>query len=66
MQQTLTAAEGGVRAEQRSLADLAGNTPREEYLGASHAFLEAPLARAAGVLAAPAPARTRPHHEETP
>ena len=66
MATTLAAAREEVRAEQRSLADLAGNTPREEYLGASHAFLEAPLARAAGVLAAPAPARTRPHLEETP
>ena len=56
---TLEAARDDVRAEQRSMADLAGTTPGEGYLGVTDAFLEAPLARAAGVLA------TTPPREET-
>jgi len=52
---TLAAAHDDVRAEQRSLADLAGRPPRADYLGAAAAFIEAPLARAVAVLAAPAP-----------
>ena len=59
MRATLEAARDDVRAEQRSMADLAGAAPRDEYLGATAAFLEAPLARAAGVLAA------NPPREET-
>ena len=60
MRATLEAARDDVRAEQRSMADLARAAPRDEYLGATAAFLEAPLARAAGVLAA------NPPREETP
>ena len=51
MRATLEAARDDLSAEQRSMAGLAGTGPREEYLGATAAFLEAPLARAAGVLA---------------
>jgi len=51
MLETLAAAREGVHAEQRSLAELTGGAPREDYLGASAAFVEAPLARAAAVLA---------------
>ena len=51
MAATLAAARDAVRAEQRSMADLAGTTATGDYLGAADAFLEAPLARAAGVLA---------------
>ena len=40
-----------VRAEQRNMAELAGTSASGDYLGASDAFLEAPLARAAGILA---------------
>ncbi|MBB6627757.1 3-carboxy-cis,cis-muconate cycloisomerase [Nocardioides sp. KIGAM211] len=57
MAATLHAAADDVRAEQRSMAALAGSAAGGDYLGASAAFLEAPLARAAGVLAT---------HEETP
>lgn len=55
MGRTLDAAHDDVHAEQRSLADLAGRAPRGDYLGATHAFVEAPLARAAAVLADPDP-----------
>jgi 3-carboxy-cis,cis-muconate cycloisomerase len=47
----LADARDDVRAEQRSMADLAGTDAGGDYLGATEAFLEAPLARAAGVLA---------------
>ena len=41
-----------VRAEQRAMSELAGaRAQARDYLGATDAFLEAPLARAAGVLA---------------
>lgn len=63
MGRTLDAARDDVRAEQRSLADLAGHAARGDYLGATTAFVEAPLARAAAVLADPEP--TTPP-EETP
>ena len=55
MGQTLAAAHHDVRAEQRSLAALTGRPPREDYLGATVALIEAPLARAVAVLADPAP-----------
>jgi 3-carboxy-cis,cis-muconate cycloisomerase len=55
MEQTLTAAHDAVSAEQHRMADLAGREPSRTYVGATDAFLEAPLARAAGVLAQPAP-----------
>jgi 3-carboxy-cis,cis-muconate cycloisomerase len=51
MAATLAAATDDVRSEQRSMADLAGTQPGGDYLGAADAFVEAPLARAAGVLA---------------
>ena len=51
MAATLEAASDAVRSEQRAMADLAGRTPSGDYLGAADAFIEAPLARAAGVLA---------------
>ena len=51
MAATLDAASGAVRAEQAAMAELAGRPPATDYLGASDAFIEAPLARAAGVLA---------------
>ena len=51
MAATLETASGAVRSEQRAMADLAGRTPSGDYLGAADAFIEAPLARAAGVLA---------------
>jgi 3-carboxy-cis,cis-muconate cycloisomerase len=51
MAATLHAARDDVRSEQRAMADLADVPPTTEYLGATDAFLEAPLARAAGVLA---------------
>ena len=51
MAATLDAASDAVRAEQRVMAELAGRTPAGDYLGATEAFIEAPLARAAGVLA---------------
>jgi 3-carboxy-cis,cis-muconate cycloisomerase len=54
MRQTLTAAEPGVRAEQRSLADLLGDPVRDDYSGAGDAFVDATLARAATTLAHPA------------
>ena len=58
MLQTLTAAQEEVHAEQRSLAELTGSAPRESYLGASAAFVEATLARAAVLVdAVPVPAR---------
>jgi 3-carboxy-cis,cis-muconate cycloisomerase len=60
---TLAAANDDVRAEQRSLAALTGRPPREDYLGASIALIEAPLARAVAVLAHTAPT---PRPEETP
>jgi 3-carboxy-cis,cis-muconate cycloisomerase len=63
MGRTLAAAHDDVRAEQRSLAALTGRPPREDYLGATLALIEAPLARAVAVLAHPAPT-ARP--EETP
>jgi len=55
MGRTLVEAHDDVRAEQRSLADLTGRAPREDYLGATAAFIEATLARAVAVLADPAP-----------
>ena len=51
MAATLEAASDAVRSEQRAMADLAGRTPSGDYVGAADAFIEAPLARAAGVLA---------------
>ena len=51
MAATLEAASDAVRSEQRAMADLAGHTPSGDYVGAAEAFIEAPLARAAGVLA---------------
>jgi 3-carboxy-cis,cis-muconate cycloisomerase len=54
MQQTLDAAEHGVRAEQRSMADLLGNPPCDDYSGTGAAFVDAALARAATTLAHPA------------
>jgi len=51
MAATLEAARDAVRSEQRAMADLAGRTPSGDYVGAADAFVEAPLARAAGVLA---------------
>ena len=51
MAATLDAARDAVRSEQRAMADLAGRAPQDDYLGAADAFIEAPLARAAGVLA---------------
>jgi len=47
----LSDARDEVRAEQRNMADLAGTPAGGDYVGAADAFLEAPLARAAGVLA---------------
>ena len=63
MRETLAAAHDDVRAEQRTMADLADNRPGGDYLGAAAAFVEAPLARAAGVLAHQP--LDRPHPEET-
>ena len=51
MAATLAAASDAVGSEQRAMADLAGRTPSGGYVGAADAFIEAPLARAAGVLA---------------
>ena len=51
MAATLEAASDAVRSEQRAMAGLADHTPSGDYLGAADAFIEAPLARAAGVLA---------------
>ena len=62
MLETLAAAREDVHAEQRSLAELTGGAPREDYLGASAAFVEAPLARAAAVLADAGP-RAGPREE---
>jgi 3-carboxy-cis,cis-muconate cycloisomerase len=45
------AADADVRAEQASMSELTGREPGTDYLGAGTTFLEAPLARAAGVLA---------------
>ena len=45
------AADADVRAEQAAMSELTGREPGTDYLGAGTAFLEAPLARAAGVLA---------------
>ena len=64
MLETLAAAREDVHAEQRSLAELTGGVPRGDYLGASAAFVEAPLARAAAVLADAVPVRPGP--EESP
>jgi len=64
MLETLAAAREGVHAEQRSLAELTGGAPPEDYLGASAAFVEAPLARAAAVLADAV--HVRPGPEESP
>jgi hypothetical protein len=55
MASTLAAAHDDVHAEQRSMAGLADRPPRDDYLGATAAFVEAPLARAAAVLADPQP-----------
>jgi 3-carboxy-cis,cis-muconate cycloisomerase len=63
MGRTLAAAHDDVRAEQRSMAALTGRPPREDYLGATAALIEAPLARAVAALTDPAPT-ARP--EETP
>jgi 3-carboxy-cis,cis-muconate cycloisomerase len=51
MAATLAAADDDVGAEQRAMAELGDTASRRAYLGATDAFLEAPLARAAGVLA---------------
>lgn len=66
MGRTLAAAHDDVRAEQRSLADLAGRPPREDYLGATVAFIEAPLARAVAVLADDPVRDPTARPEETP
>jgi 3-carboxy-cis,cis-muconate cycloisomerase len=58
MAATLQSAGEAVRAEQQSMAELAGHRPGEAYLGAGEAYLEAPLARALGVLAASADGST--------
>jgi 3-carboxy-cis,cis-muconate cycloisomerase len=63
MAATLARAHDDVHAEQRSMADLAGRPLRESYLGSTAALIEAPLARAAGVLGDPEQTE-RP--EETP
>lgn len=55
MASTLAAAHDDVHAEQRSMAGLTDRPPRDDYLGATAAFVEAPLARAAAVLADPQP-----------
>jgi hypothetical protein len=60
MRRTLTAAEPGVRAEQRSLADLLGDPTgdaraHDDYRGAGPALVDAALARAATTLTHPAP-----------
>lgn len=60
MRATLEAAREDLRAEQRGMADLAGAPPQEQYLGATAPFLEAPLARAAGVLAENLPRQETP------
>lgn len=65
MRATLEAAAEDVRAEQRSMAALAGADPAADYLGATAAFVEAPLARAAGVLARPSTILIDRHPEET-
>ena len=64
MRQTLAAADPGVRAEQRALAELLGTPPRDGYAGTSAPFIEAALARAATTLARPTP-ETTAHPEET-
>jgi 3-carboxy-cis,cis-muconate cycloisomerase len=51
MAATLDGAGDAVRSEQRAMAELAGRAASGDYLGASDAFIEATLARAAGVLA---------------
>jgi 3-carboxy-cis,cis-muconate cycloisomerase len=51
MAATLDGARDDVRSEQRAMAELAGTDATGDYLGAADAFIEAPLARAAGVLA---------------
>jgi 3-carboxy-cis,cis-muconate cycloisomerase len=51
MATTLAAAGDDVRSEQRSMAELAGTDAGGEYVGATEAFLEAPLARVDGMLA---------------
>jgi 3-carboxy-cis,cis-muconate cycloisomerase len=51
MAATLDAAQPDVRSEQRAMAALAGHPPNGDYVGAADALIEAPLARAAGVLA---------------
>jgi 3-carboxy-cis,cis-muconate cycloisomerase len=51
MAATLEAASDAVRSEQGVMADLAGHPPTGDYVGAADAFIEAPLARAAGALA---------------
>jgi 3-carboxy-cis,cis-muconate cycloisomerase len=65
MERTLRAADHGVRAEQRSLAGLLGSAPRDDYSGASAAFIEAALARAATTLAHATPDPTE-RTERTP
>ena len=60
MLETLAAAREDVHAEQRSLVEVTGAVPREDYLGASAAFVEAPLARAAAVQADAVPVPLRP------
>jgi 3-carboxy-cis,cis-muconate cycloisomerase len=54
MAETLDAARDPIRSEQRSMAALSGSAGADgegDYLGITAALLEAPLARAAGVLA---------------
>jgi len=65
MERTLRAADHGVRAEQRSLAGLLDSAPRDDYSGASAAFIEAALARAATTLAHATPDPTE-RTERTP
>lgn len=50
MRQNLEAAGSAVLAEQHTMADLTGAAPAGDYLGATDAFVEAHLARAAEVL----------------
>jgi 3-carboxy-cis,cis-muconate cycloisomerase len=69
MAETLAASAEDARAEQRSMADLAGSPAGGAYLGATDALLEAPLARAEGALAnghPGLPGVPRPHLEGTP
>lgn len=49
MAATLAAAHNDVRAEQRTMAALAGHPPREDYLGLAQELVDQVLARASGI-----------------